>query len=303
MACPMNTGAEAVETAIKLARKWAYTRKGVANDSAEIIVAEGNFHGRTTTIIGFSSEEGYKAGFGPFTPGFRAVPFGDIAALRAAITPNTAAVLMEPVQAEAGILFPPPGYLAAVRRLCTEENVLLIWDEIQTGFCRAGTKFAWQHEDARPDLMCLGKALGGGLFPVSAVTGTAEVLSVFQPGDHGSTFGGNPLGAVVAVAAMAELETSGLAERSANMGARLQAGLSGLDHPAIEDVRGRGLLVGLEVREGTDTQRLTAAFLAHGLLTKETRHRTFRFAPPLIIDAPTVDQIVDRTKSALDDLR
>lgn len=300
MACPMNTGAEAVETAIKLARKWAYTVKCVPKDQAEIIVAAENFHGRTTTIVGFSTEDQYKDGFGPFTPGFKIVPFGDIEALRAAITPNTAAVLMEPIQAEAGILFPAPGFMAAARKLCTEQNVLLTWDEIQTGFCRTGKNFAWQHEDAEPDLMTLGKALGGGLFPVAATVGKRHVMEVFHPGDHGSTFGGNPLAAVIGVAAMAEMETEGMAEQSRLRGQELLDGFKTLPSDLIEDVRGRGLLVGLEVREGIDTKRLTAAFLEEGILTKETRHRTFRFAPPLTIGSDLVQEIVTRTRRALD---
>lgn len=300
MACPMNTGAEAVETAIKLARKWAYTVKGVEHDKAEILVGAENFHGRTTTIVGFSTEAQYKEGFGPFTPGFKVVDFGDLDAIQAAITPNTAAVLLEPIQAEGGILFPPVNYMANLRKLCTQNNVLLIWDEIQTGFCRTGKKFAWQHEDAKPDLMCLGKALGGGVLPVSAVVGTKEVVGVFQPGDHGSTFGGNPLSCVVAMAALEEMDSARLAENSAAMGDRLMAGLRDLNHPAIEDVRGRGLLVGLEVREGTDTKKLAEAFINLGVLTKETRSRTFRFAPPLTISAEWVDQIVARTSKALE---
>ncbi|BDI34282.1 ornithine--oxo-acid transaminase [Capsulimonas corticalis] len=299
MACPMNTGAEAVETAIKIARKWAYTRKGVPDDRAEIVVAAGNFHGRTTTIVGFSSEDAYKRHFGPFTPGFVTVPFGDISALAAAITPSTAAVLMEPIQAEAGILIPPDGYLAAVRTLCDQNNILLIWDEIQTGFGRAGRKFAWQYEDARPDLLCLGKALGGGVMPVSAVAGTRDAMEVLHPGDHGSTFGGSPLACAVALAALAEMEVSNLAGRSAVLGARLLAGLRALEDPRIEDVRGRGLLAGLEFHAGTDTGALTQAFLHAGLLTKETRHRTFRFAPPLTIDESLTDEIVRRVALAL----
>lgn len=299
MACPMNTGAEAVETAIKLARKWAYKIKGVPDGKAEIIVAEENFHGRTTTIVGFSSENAYRENFGPFTPGFVLVPFGDIEALRAAINPNTAAVLMEPIQAEAGILFPPDGFLADVRKLCTENNVLLIWDEIQTGFCRTGKRLAWQHEDAQPDLVCLGKALGGGIMPVAATAGRKEVLDVFRPGDHGSTFGGNPLAAVIGIAAMAELESRNLAENSRVMGDRMIEGFQRLDGGMIEDVRGRGLLVGLEVREGCDTQKLQQAFLDNGILTKETRHRTFRFAPPLTVDAALVDDIVARVAKSL----
>ncbi len=299
MCCPMNTGAEAVETAIKLARKWAYTVKGVPDNKAEIIVAEENFHGRTTTIVGFSSEENYKAHFGPFTPGFLMVPFGDIAALEKAIRPNTAAILMEPIQAEGGILFPPVGYLAAVRKLCTKNNVLLIWDEIQTGFCRTGKRFAWQHEDAEPDMMCLGKALGGGIMPVAATVGKKEVMEVFHPGDHGSTFGGNPLAAVVAIAAMAELESRNLCENSAELGQQLLQGFKKLDAALIEDVRGQGLLVGLEVREGVDTLKLQDAFLKNGILTKETRHRTFRFAPPLTVDAGLIDEILERVDKSL----
>lgn len=299
MACPMNTGAEAVETAIKLARKWAYTVKGVPDEKAEIIVASENFHGRTTTIVGFSSEPNYKAHFGPFTPGFIMVPFGDIKAVERAITANTAAVLMEPIQAEGGILFPPEGFMADLRKLCTKNNVLLIWDEIQTGFCRTGKRFAWQHEDSEPDLMCLGKALGGGVMPVAATVGRKEVMDVFKPGDHGSTFGGNPLAAVIAIAAMAELESRHLAENSRIMGERLLKGFQSMHASLIEDVRGRGLLVGLEVREGIDTYKLQDAFLKNGILTKETRHRTFRFAPPLIADAALVDDLLDRVGKSL----
>lgn len=299
MVCPMNTGAEAVETAIKLARKWAYTVKGVEKDKAEIITAQDNFHGRTTTIIGFSTEEQYKEHFGPFTPGFLTVPFGDLEALEAAITPNTAAVLMEPIQAEGGILFPPDGYMAALRKLCDKHNVLLIWDEIQTGFCRTGKRFAWEHEDAKPDMMCLGKALGGGIMPVSAVVGSREVIGVFKPGDHGSTFGGNPLAAVVAVAAMREMNNMDLSERSATQGQKLKQALIDMNHPAIEEVRGRGLLVGLEVKEGTDTKRLIQAFLDEGILTKETRSRTFRFAPPLTIADEELGEAIEAIRRAM----
>jgi ornithine--oxo-acid transaminase len=299
MACVMNTGAEAVETALKLARKWAYTVKGVAAEKAEIVAFENNFHGRTIAIVGFSTEEQYKDGFGPYPAGFKIIPFGDIEALRKAIGPNTAAVLAEPIQAEGGILFPPDGWLAAVRKLCSEQNVLLIWDEIQTGFCRTGKRFAWEHEDAKPDLMCLGKALGGGVMPVSAVVGRKDVVGVFKPGDHGSTFGGNPLASVVAIAAMEEMKSLRLAERSAELGLRLLQGIRALPHECIEDVRGRGLLVGMEVKEGTDTKKLSAAFLDCGILTKETRSRTFRFAPPLIITEEQVDQILKRTELAL----
>lgn len=302
MCCAMNTGAEAVETAIKLARKWAYTVKGVAHDQAEIIVAQDNFHGRTTTIISFTTEEQYKDNFGPFTPGFKIIPFGDIDALKAAITPNTAAILMEPIQAEGGILFPPDGYLEAVRSTCTSNNVLLIWDEIQTGFCRTGKRFAWEHEAAKPDMMCLGKALGGGVLPVSAVVGSKEVLSVFKPGDHGSTFGGNPLACVVGIAAMDEMVDRDLAGNSQRMGDRLLKAIEDMPHDFIENVRGRGLLVGLEVHEGVDTKRLSAAFLEHGLLTKETRSHTFRFAPPLVITDEELDDAIARIRAALDSM-
>ena len=299
MACIMNSGAEANETAIKLARKWAYTKKGIPDGKAEILVADGNFHGRTTTIIGFSTEEQYRRHFGPFTPGFKVIPFGDIEAVKANIHENTAAVFMEPIQAEAGIRFPPDGYLAELRALCTQENVLLIWDEVQTGFCRTGKRFAWQHEDAKPDLMAVGKPLGGGVFPVSAAIGRKDVMNVFVPGDHGSTFGGNPLGCVIALAALAEMETKDLAGKSAKLGARLKEGLEGLDHDCILEVRGRGLLIGLEVDTTIDDKKLGTAFLDQGLLTKETRHRTFRFAPPLIIDEAIVDEVVDRVDRAI----
>jgi ornithine--oxo-acid transaminase len=300
MACPMNTGAEAVETAIKLARKWAYTVKGVPDGRAEIIAATDNFHGRTTTIVGFSTERQYQEHFGPFTPGFKVVEFGSIEALRSAITPNTAAVLMEPIQAEGGIIIPPDGYLAEVRQLCTQNNALLIWDEIQTGFGRTGKNFAWQHEDAEPDMMCLGKALGGGVYPVSAVVGKRNVMSVFQPGDHGSTFGGNPLAAVVGIAAMVSMQEDGLTERSERLGKQLLDGLREIaKSELVEDVRGRGLLVGLEVRESVDTRTLSQAFLNERILTKETRSRTFRFAPPLTITEAQVDEIVARTARVL----
>jgi len=300
MACPMNTGAEAIETAIKLARKWAYTVKGVPDGKAEIIAAQDNFHGRTTTIIGFSTEAQYKEHFGPFTPGFLVVPFGDLAAVEAAITPNTAAILMEPIQAEGGILFPPDGYMAALRALCTKHNVLLIWDEIQTGFCRTGKRFAWQHEDAKPDMMCLGKALGGGVMPVSAVVGSKDVLSVFKPGDHGSTFGGNPLASVIGIAAMTEMLDLDLERQSAEKGKWLLDALSALPYDFIEDVRGRGLLVGLEVKEGVDTKKLVEAFVENGVLTKETRSRTFRYAPPLTITQEELELVVAKSKAALD---
>ncbi|MBC8065210.1 MAG: aspartate aminotransferase family protein, partial [Chlorobia bacterium] len=298
MACPMNTGAEAIETCIKLARKWGYTKKGVVKDQAEIIVAEGNFHGRTTTIVGFSSEPQYKDLFGPYGPGFKPVPFGDAGALEASITSNTVAVLMEPIQAEGGIIVPYDGFLHDVCDICARHNVLVIWDEVQTGFARTGRRFAWNHEDAVPDLMAVGKPLGGGLFPVSAAVGKRDVMEVFEPGDHGSTFGGNPLGAVIAIAALAEMEMSDLAGRSDRMGARMRQGFADIGHPDIKEIRGKGLLIGLEV-ESLDGAKLTQAFLDHRVLTKETRNRTFRFAPPLTITESEVDEVVDRVGRAI----
>ena len=297
--CPMNTGAEAVETCIKLARKWAYTVKGVPEDQAEIIACDDNFHGRTTTIVGFSTEQQYKDGFGPFTPGFKVIPFGDISALEQAITPNTAAFLCEPIQAEGGIVIPPDGWMAAVRKLCDEHNVLLVWDEVQSGFCRTGRKFAWMYEDAKPDLMAVGKPLGGGLLPVAGAVGRFEVMDVFKPGDHGSTFGGNPLGSVVALAALAEMETKGYAERSERLGNLLKSELAKFDFPQIIDVRGKGLLIGLEVDESVDTEKLTEAYIANGILTKETRSRTFRYAPAITVTEDEITEILERSHKAL----
>ena len=303
MAVPMNTGAEAVETAIKIARKWAYTVKGVERDRAEIIVAEQNFHGRTTTIVGFSSEPQYRELFGPYGPGFVRVPFGDAAALEAAITPQTAAVLMEPVQAEAGILFPPAGYLTKVRQVCTSHDVLLIWDEIQTGFARTGRRFAWQWEpQAEPDMMTLGKALGGGVYPVSAVVGTRATIGTLTPGDHGSTFGGNPLACVVGLAALSELVRSQLDQRAEQLGDLLRAGLREIaaSDPRIADVRGRGLLAGLEFQlSAGPAARLIPDFLAEGVLTKDTHAQTLRFAPPLTISEADVNDALARIGRAL----
>ena len=298
MACPMNTGAEAIETCIKIARKWGYTKKGVPKDKAEIIVADGNFHGRTTTIVGFSSETQYKDLFGPYGHGFISVPFGDATALEAAITENTVAVMMEPIQAEGGIIVPYDGFLHDVCDICARHNVLVVWDEVQTGFCRTGRRFAWNHEDAVPDLMAVGKPLGGGLYPVSAAVGKQDVMDVFVPGDHGSTFGGNPLGSVIAIAALAEMEVDDLAGRSAEMGARMKHGFESLGNSHIKEVRGKGLLIGLEV-EGLDSARLTESFLEHRILTKETRNHTFRFAPPLTISEAEVDEVVDLVGRAI----
>lgn len=298
MVCPMNSGAEANETCIKLARKWAYTVKGVPADQAEIIVFQDNFHGRTTTIVGFSTEEAYKANFGPFTPGFKVVPFGDIDAVRAAITPNTAAILGEPIQAEGGIIIPPDGFMADLRKLCTEQNVLLIWDEVQTGFSRTGKRFAWQYEDARPDLLAVGKPLGGGLLPVSAAVGRREVMEVFKPGDHGSTFGGNPLAASVAVTALAVMETENYSGNSTEMGEFMMDLLRQLPYSQIIEVRGRGLLIGFEVDDSIDTALLSQNLTKNGILTKETRNKTFRLTPPLTIEKSIVEEAIERIDKA-----
>ncbi|GDX82882.1 ornithine aminotransferase [Deltaproteobacteria bacterium] len=283
---PMNTGAEAVETALKAARKWAHVVKGVPVDQAEILVAEGNFHGRTTTIVSFSTEEQYRFGFGPFTPGFGVVPYGDIAALEAAITPRTAAVLLEPIQGEGGVIVPPPGYLARVRELCTKHRVLLILDEIQTGLCRTGRTWAFEHEGIRPDAICVGKALGGGLYPVSAFCADDELMGVFAPGDHGSTFGGNPLGAAIGLAALDVLVDERLAERAAENGAWLMDRLRSLRTPV--EVRGRGLLIGVQLPGAA--RPVCEALMARGILAKDTHGTVVRFAPPLVVDRAALEQ-------------
>jgi ornithine--oxo-acid transaminase len=299
-ALPMNTGAEAVETAIKAARKWAYQVKGVPHDRAEIIVCNGNFAGRTTTIVGFSSEAQYRDGFGPFAGGFVSVPFGDSDALAAAITPNTAAFLVEPVQGEAGIIVPPAGYLARCAALCRLHNVLLICDEVQTGMGRTGADFAFQHEGILPDGVTLGKALGGGFLPVSAFVARREVMQVFRPGDHGSTFGGNPLGAAVGTAAIDYLIDNKLSARAAELGDYLLGRLRELESPLIKDVRGKGLFIGVEV----DQERVTAravceSLLGHGVLSKDTHGTVIRFAPPLTIAREELDIAVEALAAAL----
>ncbi|MET0961463.1 MAG: ornithine--oxo-acid transaminase [Noviherbaspirillum sp.] len=289
-ALPMNTGAEAVETAVKAARKWAYQVKGVAPDSAQIIVCAGNFAGRTTTIVGFSSEAQYRAGFGPFAPGFVSVPFGDAAALEAAITPGTAAFLVEPVQGEAGIIVPPNGYLADCRAICARHNVLLICDEVQTGLGRTGRLLACDHDGIRPDGLILGKALGGGLLPVSAFLAHEELMGVFTPGDHGSTFGGNPLACAVGFAALGLLEEERLAERAQQRGALLIAKLRAMRHPAIREVRGRGLLIGLELDPTQISAReFCERLMQHGVLSKDTHGTVVRLAPPLVITEQEVE--------------
>ncbi|MFO1272554.1 MAG: ornithine--oxo-acid transaminase [Rubrivivax sp.] len=299
-ALPMNSGAEAVETALKAARKWGYQVKGIAEGRARILVAEGNFAGRTTTIVGFSSEAQYREGFGPFTPGFERVPFGDAAALEAAITPETCAFLVEPIQGEAGIVVPPAGYLRAVREICTRKGVLMICDEIQTGLGRTGARLACDHEGVKPDGLTLGKALGGGLLPVSAFLARADVMAQFTPGDHGSTFGGNPLAAAVGLEALAVLEEEGLAERARVQGERLMAALRGLRHPAVQQVRGRGLLVGVVIDPAfASARRVCEALMAEGVLTKDTHHTVVRLAPPLVVSAGQIDDAVAAFARAL----
>lgn len=300
MALPMNTGAEAVETAIKAARRWGAWVKGIPENDAEIIVAANNFHGRTTTIVGFSSEPDYRAGFGPFARGFVTVPFGDAVALAEAITPRTAAVLIEPIQGEAGIVVPFEGYLSAVRALCDRENVLLILDEVQSGLCRTGRWFACEHEDIRPDGMIVGKALGGGVYPVSAFLATRELMAVFNPGSHGSTFGGNALAAAIGLETLAVMEEERLAERSAELGAYLLERLRAIRSNAIADVRGRGLWVGLELDPAVVSARVMAERLADmGVLTKDTHGTVLRFAPPLTITRNELDFGIDQVEAAL----
>ncbi len=290
MALPMNTGAEAVETALKAVRKWAYTVKGVAPDQAEIIACEGNFHGRTIAIVAMSSEPQYREGFGPFPSGFKRVPFGDAAALAAAITPNTAAFLVEPIQGEGGINIPPPGYLAECARLCKQHNVLLICDEIQSGLGRSGAMLACDHEGVKPDGLILGKALGGGLLPVSAFLARREVMAMFQPGDHGSTFGGNPLASVVAQEALDIIIDDKLTERALHLGRHFLAGLQDIASPLIKEVRGKGLLIGVEMNAGRVTARQVCnQLMEQGILSKETHETVIRFAPPLVVTEEQID--------------
>jgi ornithine--oxo-acid transaminase len=294
---PMNTGAEAVETAIKAARRWGYGRKGIAADQAQIIVCQGNFHGRTTTIVGFSSEAEYRRGFGPFTPGFVSIPYGDLDALRHAIGPNTCAFLVEPIQCEAGILIPPEGFLAAAAQLCRERNVLFVADEIQTGLGRTGSWFVCQRAGVRPDVYILGKALSGGFYPVSAVIGTHEVMDLFTPGSHGSTYGGNPLGCAVSRAALQVLREENLVERAERLGRKLLEALKPLEGPLVREVRGRGLLVGLELN--TPARPYCERLMERGLLCKETHDYVVRLAPPLVIEEPDLDWMIGQIQATL----
>lgn len=302
-ALPMNTGAEAVETAIKAARKWASRVKGIPEGQAEILVMDNNFHGRTTTLVGFSSVAQYREGFGPATPGFGRVPFGDLRALERAIEPNTAAVLLEPMQGEGGINIPPEGWLAAAAQLCRERRVLLLADEIQTGLGRTGTLLACDHEQVRPDGLMLGKALGGGLLPVSLFLATEELMAVFEPGDHGSTFGGNALAARVGLEALDVLVEEQLAERSRDLGAYFLERLRALQHPAVKEVRGKGLFIGLELEPGWGTASdFCYGLLKQGALTKGTRDTVVRLTPPLVISRADLDLALGKIGATLDSL-
>ena len=300
MSLPMNSGAEAVETALKLARKWAYEIKGVARHQAEIITVEGNFHGRTITIVTFSSEPTYRDNFGPFTPGFVTVRYGDASAIEKAITPNTAAVLIEPIQGEGGVIIPPTGYLKQVAEICKKNNVLLMADEIQTGLGRAGKLFACEHEEVRPDVTIVGKAMAGGFYPVSAVLADAALLGLFKPGEHGSTFGGNPLAAAVARAALRVIREERLAERSQQLGEYFMEQLSEIPSPHVREVRGKGLLIGVELKESAGgARRFCEALQERGILAKETHDNVIRFAPPLIIDQETIDWALPSIREVL----
>ena len=296
-ALPMNTGAEAVETAIKAARKWGYEVKGVPAGQAEILVFRENFHGRTTTIISFSSDDLYKEGFGPFTPGFHILPYGDLDAVRKAMNDNTVAVLVEPIQGEAGVVVPPAGFLKGIETLCRERNALFMADEIQTGLGRTGRMFAYEWEDVRPDVLIVGKALGGGVYPVSAVLAGQEVMDVFTPGTHGSTFGGNPLGAAVGLAALEVLVEERLPQRAAELGAWFMEQLRGIDAPVVDHVRGRGLLIGVVLKE--PARPYCEALKARGLLAKETHERVVRFAPPLVISRVQLEEVLPAIQEVL----
>ena len=297
---PMNTGVEAVESALKVARKWGYEVKGVPTGRAEIIACEGNFHGRTLSVVGFSTDPASTNGFGPFGPGFRVVPFGDADALEAAISPNTVAFLVEPIQGEAGVIIPPAGYLAAARELCTRHDVILILDEVQTGLGRTGKLLAEEHEGIEADLTLIGKALSGGFYPVSAVLSNREVLSVLRPGEHGSTFGGNPLGCAVAREALKVLVEEGMIDNAADQGKRLKGGLEGLRSNVVKEVRGRGLMVAMELHpEAGGARAYCQALQARGVLCKETHDHTIRIAPPLVITRAEADWTIEQMDTAL----
>ena len=294
MVLPMNTGAEAVETAFKAARRWAYDVKGVAEDQAEIIACNGNFHGRTMGAVSLSSDPEYKRGFGPMLPGINLIPYGDLEALKQAITPNTAAFLIEPIQGEAGIIIPPEGFMKAARELCRENNVLFIADEIQAGLCRTGKMFACEWEDIEPDMYILGKALGGGVFPISCIVANRDVLEVFNPGSHGSTFGGNPMACAVSLAALDVLIDEKLADRSLELGNYFMDALREIEHPSIKEIRGRGLFIGMELTEAA--RPYCEELKELGLLCKETHDTVIRFAPPLVISKEELDWAIEKIK-------
>lgn len=300
MVLPMNSGAEAVETAIKTARKWGYTKKGVEDNQAEIIAFENNFHGRTTTIVGFSTEAQYKESFGPFTPGFRTVPYGDLGAVRKAVHKNTVGILVEPLQGEAGVVVPPEGFLRGLRELATAEGVLLLADEIQTGLGRTGRMFACQHENVQPDVYIIGKALSGGFYPVSAVVSSNEILGVFKPGDHGSTFGGNPLACAIAREALRILVEDKLPERAHEMGTYFMEGLRRLGSRHVKEVRGKGLLIGVELKpESGPARPFCESLMERGMLCKETHESVIRFAPPLVITRDDIDWAISQVGEVL----
>lgn len=299
-ALPMNTGAEAVETAIKAARKWAYTKKMVPENQAKIIACSNNFHGRTTTVVSMSTEMQYRAGFGPLTPGFKIIPYGDAEALAAAITPNTAAFIVEPMQGEAGIIIPPAGYLKRCEQICRENNVLLICDEIQTGLGRTGKLFAFQYENVKPDGFVLGKALGGGLLAISAFLSNEEIMSIFTPGDHGSTFGGNPLAAAVGLEALNVIVDEKFPERSAELGEYMLQQLTQIHSPLIKEVRGKGLFIGLEINPAYITAReICLQLMTRGVLTKDTHATVIRLTPPLIVTKNQIDQVIKIIREVL----
>jgi ornithine--oxo-acid transaminase len=297
---PMNSGAEAVETAIKVVRKWGYEIKGVPEDQAEIVVCEDNFHGRTIAIVGFSCSESSRVGFGPFPAGFVKIPFGDADALKEAITPNTVAFMVEPIQGEAGVIVPPEGYLRDVREICDEHGIVMITDEIQTGLGRTGKMLAEEHDGVEADLTTVGKALSGGFYPVSAVLSNTEVMSVLQPGEHGSTFGGNPLGCAVARTALNVLVEEGMIENAAEMGTYFMEGLQEIDHPHLKEIRGRGLMIGVEFHpEAGGVRQFCTELKSRGILAKDTHKHTIRFAPPLIITQEEVDWALERIVDVL----
>jgi ornithine--oxo-acid transaminase len=302
MALPMNTGAEAVETSIKMARRYGHQKMGIPEDKGEIIVCENNFHGRTTTIISFSSDAGSRNGFGPFTPGFVMIPYNDIGAFKKSINKNTIGILVEPIQGEAGINVPSPGYLKELRKVCTEKGILLMLDEIQTGFCRTGKMFCFQYEGIKPDILMVGKALGGGLYPVSAALSSKEIMSVFTPGSHGSTFGGNPLACAIGEESLNVLIDEKLADRANKMSAYFVKRLKKIKSGKIKEIRSKGLLIGVEfkLKEGETVRPICEKLMAKGVLAKDTHEKTIRFAPPLVITTDEIDWAIDRIKGVFE---